>query len=655
MDVSIIIVNFNVKHFLQQCLESIRQSNTQGLHIETIVVDNDSVDGSQKMLLSSFPEVILIANESNLGFSKANNIGIAKAKGKYILILNPDTLLAEDTLSKCFEFMQANLEVVCLGVKMIDGGGKFLPESKRSIPGLWNSFCKLSGLSSVFPGNKLFDSYNLGWTSEDEIQEVEVLCGAFMFCRADKLREAGCFDEDYFMYGEDIDLSIQLAKLGQIIYFPDTRIIHYKGESSKLASFNYVKQFYRAMSIFVRKNYKGSLSSITLIFIYLAIFTTGLLSFLKKSSLTIFRVLLECTLLWFGFDILAKIWAKFYFEDINYYQKFNFAFNKAFYIFIWVSSAWFFGVYDEKVRSKHISTAVISGTALIILIYGLFPEDLRSSRSMIIISSLLAFTVFMFTSLIAKLLHKKMVGHYEKPKTIIVASESNAEKIQRSLLATNPEIQIVSIINTKKNNTSSFEYDLSDLNRVAHGLKANEIIFSSADMTIQEIMDHMTEPENKLVYRIASMDGEVIVGSQSAGTKGEIYSLYSNFRLSRSVYQRIKLLTDLVICFLLIVFFPFLVWYKSYRQRIINEVWNVCFRNKTWVSYRGKAKSFADLPQLKKGVFEASGTEDLSFLFGNEKVDPDHMVNYWYARWYSPLTDLSIIYDVLFIKKFDQL
>ncbi|MFN2128695.1 MAG: glycosyltransferase family 2 protein, partial [Anaerolineales bacterium] len=255
MDLSVIIVNYNVKYFLEQCLHSVIKS-IEGLHGEIIVVDNNSVDGSTQMLNDKFPKVKLIANKKNLGFSKANNQGIKKASGKYILILNPDTILQEDTLLKCFDFMESHPNAGSLGVKMIDGKGNFLPESKRSLPTPSVAFFKIFGLASLFPRSKTFGRYHLGYLDKDQVHKVEILPGAFMFIRKSVLDQIGFLDETFFMYGEDIDLSYRITQAGyDNYYFPETTIIHYKGESTKKGSINYVMVFYRAMMIFARKHF----------------------------------------------------------------------------------------------------------------------------------------------------------------------------------------------------------------------------------------------------------------------------------------------------------------------------------------------------------------------------------------------------------------
>jgi GT2 family glycosyltransferase len=272
LKLSVIIVNYNVKHFLEQALHSVRKAS-QHIPVEVFVVDNHSADGSGEMVRRKFPEVILIENKENFGFSKANNQAMRLAKGEYFLLLNPDTVVQEDTFEKVVAFMDATQDAGGVGVKMIDGKGHFLPESKRSLPTPEVAFYKMFGLSALFPKSKRFGKYHLGFLDKDQTHEVEVLSGAFMMMRKSVLDQTGLLDEDYFMYGEDIDLSYRIIQAGfKNYYFPDTAIIHYKGESTKRTSINYVFVFYRAMVIFAQKHYSARHAKLFSLLIHVAIY-----------------------------------------------------------------------------------------------------------------------------------------------------------------------------------------------------------------------------------------------------------------------------------------------------------------------------------------------------------------------------------------------
>ena len=276
MKLSIVIVNYNVEHFLEQCLHSVYTA-LEGIDGEVWVVDNNSVDGSLAMLKRKFPQVKLIANKENVGFARANNQAIRQSEGEYVLLLNPDTLVEPDTFSKCLDFMDRTPDAGGLGVKMLNGNGEFLPESKRGLPVPSVAFYKIFGLSKLFPKSKKFGAYHLTYLSPDEINAVDVLSGAFMLMRKSALDKVGLLDEDYFMYGEDIDLSYRLLKGGWENWYQPSDIIHFKGESTQKSSFRYVHVFYQAMLIFFRKHY-GHQSFLFTVPVKLAIYFRAALS-----------------------------------------------------------------------------------------------------------------------------------------------------------------------------------------------------------------------------------------------------------------------------------------------------------------------------------------------------------------------------------------
>lgn len=257
MQLSIIILNYNVRYFLEQCVLSV-QNAIQNLDAEIIVVDNNSPDDSCQMIKDCFPDVILIENKENAGFPKGNNIGVNSAKGEYICILNPDTVVAEDTFEKILAFAKTKTDLGIVGCKLIDGTGNFLPESKRGIPTPFVAFAKIFSLYKIFPSVKSFGKYYASHIKEEETGKVEILVGAFMVMKKELYTEIGGFDERYFMYGEDIDLSFSALKKGKSnYYFHETTVIHYKGEST-VKDGTYMKRFQQGMDLFYQKNMKPS-------------------------------------------------------------------------------------------------------------------------------------------------------------------------------------------------------------------------------------------------------------------------------------------------------------------------------------------------------------------------------------------------------------
>lgn len=257
MQLSVIILNYNVRYFLEQCILSV-QNALQGIEGEIIVVDNNSPDDSCAMVKKHFPDVVLIENNENSGFPKGNNIGVAKAKGKYVCILNPDTVVSNDTFVKVLDFAEKQSNLGAIGVKFVDGTGRFLPESKRGIPTPWVAFTKISGIYRLLPKVKAFNKYYAQHLSQDQGGEIEILAGAFMVMERELYLEVGGFDEGCFMYSDDVDLSYAILQKGKSnYYYPETTIIHYKGEST-IKDGTYMRRFREAMQFFYKKHFRTS-------------------------------------------------------------------------------------------------------------------------------------------------------------------------------------------------------------------------------------------------------------------------------------------------------------------------------------------------------------------------------------------------------------
>ena len=272
IDVSVIIVNHNVKYFAEQCLRSV-EAATGSLSVEVFLVDNGSTDGSVEYLKPRFPDVEFIEPGENLGFGKGNNLALKRAQGRFLLILNPDTLLGEDSLEKLIDYLDVHPEVGAAGPKILTREGCFDVTSKRGFPTPWVAFCRLSGLSRLFPRSKVFGRYDLLYLSPDEHAEVDSLDGACMMIRKEAYRKVGGFDEDFFMYGEDLDLCYRINQAGyRIHYAPVTKIVHFKGESSRRSSINRVRAFYDAMYLFVDKHFKHRYPFFAHWLIYIGIF-----------------------------------------------------------------------------------------------------------------------------------------------------------------------------------------------------------------------------------------------------------------------------------------------------------------------------------------------------------------------------------------------
>lgn len=269
MRLTVVIVNYNVRFYLGQCLDALR-SGLAGIEHEVFVVDNNSSDGSVEALAPLFPEIKWIRSRKNLGFARANNIAIRQSTGTYVLLLNPDTVIGEHVLVQTLAFAEAHPKGGAYGVRMLHTDGSDARESRRGVPDPWTAFYKMCGLCNRYPESRRFGHYYMGGLPWDQPGEIEVVSGAFCLLRKEALNQVGLLDEDFFMYGEDIDLSYRLLKGGWHNYYLPQRILHYKGESTEKSSFRYVHVFYEAMLIFFRKHY-GHLSGLLTVPIQLAI------------------------------------------------------------------------------------------------------------------------------------------------------------------------------------------------------------------------------------------------------------------------------------------------------------------------------------------------------------------------------------------------
>ena len=401
VDLSVIIVSYNVRYYLDQCIQSVWEA-AEDLSIEVIVVDNQSSDDSVSYIQEKYKDqVILIANTVNTGFSKANNQGIDISQGRYVLLLNPDTIVSEETFKTCINFMDAHPDAGALGVKMIDGTGTFLPESKRSLPTPWVSFYKIFGLASLFPNNKTFGKYHLSFLSKDQNHPIEILSGAYLFMRREALDKAGFLDEDFFMYGEDIDLSYRILKAGyQNYYLADTNIIHYKGESTKKGSLNYVKVFYQAMIIFANKHFSGGYKSGFNLAIQLAVYLRAVLAGAKRLVDRIGLPLLEGGLIYavmFGIKEYWEHYVKYIdFNNGEYPPMFVWGYMPA-YAFVFVLFLWLGGAYKRPFRLRSLIMAPFWSFLTIATLTYLFPFILNFSRAIVGLSAVFTLIIALST------------------------------------------------------------------------------------------------------------------------------------------------------------------------------------------------------------------------------------------------------------------
>lgn len=606
MKLSIVIVNYNVKHFLEQCLHSVFKA-THNLESEVFVVDNNSVDGSCSMVEQKFPQVTLIANKDNVGFSKANNQAIRISKGEYVLLLNPDTVVEEETFDKIVSFMDANPKAGGLGVKMIDGNGTFLPESKRGLPTPMVAFYKIFGFSSLFPHSKTFSKYHLGYLSNDETHEIEILAGAFMLMRKETLDKVGLLDEDYFMYGEDIDLSYRITKGGyKNYYFPETTIIHYKGESTKKGSINYVKVFYNAMIIFAKKHFSAGNARMFSLFINFAIYFRAILALLSRFIKQAIIPILDTIILYSGFHVIAPYWGVYRFNDAEHFPSEYFLWAIPIYLLVWILSIFFSGGYDKPVNLVKIIRGLFAGTGIILIIYALMPESSRFSRVMLMLGTLWGVSGL---SLLRLVLHVIGFDNYKfksvkNDRIAIVGEFEEAERVRNILKQSIVNFDYVGLIHPNKSN-GGIDYlgSIEQLKEISDINKINEIVFCASNISAQIIIKEMLRLEGSgISYKIAPPESLSIIGSNSIDTAGDLYTVDFN-NITKQHNLRKKRLFDIAASLILIPLLPFLLIIIPKGKGVFKNVFSVFFGFKTWVGfhYRDDVNTLS-LPRIKKSV-----------------------------------------------------
>ena len=644
MKLSVVIVNYNVKHFLEQCLNSVAAA-AEHCETEVFVVDNNSVDGSCNMLREKFPWVKLIENKKNYGFSYANNQAIKQSTGEYVLLLNPDTVIEEDTLKSVCDFMDAHPDAGGLGVKMIDGKGRFLPESKRGLPTPQVAFYKIFGLSKIFPKSKKFGKYHLTYLDKDQIHKVDVLSGAFMLLRAETLNKIGLLDETFFMYGEDIDLSYRITLGGyNNYYYPETTIIHYKGESTKKGSVNYVLVFYNAMKIFARKHFsKGKGAGTMIFFINLAIYLRAAMAIAGRFITNAITPVIDALLILAGFLIITPLWENHLFGEGSAYPHDVFVGAMIMYISVWLLSLLLSGGYDKPVKMKNIYKGIFIGAVVILAVYALLPTYLRFSRALILLGT--AWTLIVIPLVRLLLNYSKLtvfkVNLPKRKKVAVVGSKEECRSLVGQLMSSRTKVSIVAYVSPDSVEDKFFAGDVSQLDEIVTINKIDELIFCAKDIQAQQIIKTMLNLSSlKLDYKIASPDGFSVIGSNSINTTGELYNIDIN-AIDKPENRRSKRMFDFMVSLLIILFSPILIWFIRGKLKAYANLFAVLFGSKTFVSYCTAENDITLLPKIKKGVFS------VGMVYGREvKKDVADRLNIMYAKDYRVSHDVTMLFKL---------
>jgi len=644
MDLTVIIVNYNVKYFLEQCLLSVLKAS-RDLEIEIIVVDNHSVDGSVQMLNEKFPQVTVISNKTNYGFARANNQAIKISGGKYILLLNPDTIIEEDTFTKCLNYLDSNPDAGSIGVRMINGKGKYLPESKRGLPTPMTAFYKIFGFASMFPASRKFSKYYLGHLNSNETNEVDVLSGAFMMIRRSALEKTGLLDERFFMYGEDIDLSYRLKLSGyRNIYFPETTIIHFKGESTRKNSINYVILFYRAMIFFARKHFSDKKARYFIGFIYLAIWIRASISIIRRLFLKFINPLLDAIIIYSGFYLFLPVWEKYHFKDAGGYPDIYVKFVVPAYIFIWIMASFINTGYQRRIKLTGILRSVFVGSLVIIVIYALLPESMRFSRALIIIGSV--WTVF--SMLISRsILSMMLPGEFQieifnlKRRILIAGSITESKRVLNIIGHTHLRPELIGFVNPSDCIVEQgFIGNIEQIEEIVRINRIDELIFCASDMSAKQIIETMLRFHNADIdYMIAPPECLSVIGSNSTETTGNLYSLHFN-TLSRLTNRLKKRVFDICCSLAMLCISPVLIFIVDQPLFFFVNIVRIIIGNSSWIGYNTNTSgSHKDLPPIKPGVL--TPVENLSI--NDSDTEFIEKSNLQYAKDYRAVNDLRII------------
>ncbi len=638
MKLSIVIVNYNVRYFLDQCLRSIELAQKPA-ECETIVVDNASTDDSIQMIEAKYPDVTLLKNRDNKGFSVACNQGMKVYSGEFLLFLNPDTILKEDSLSTPLKYMEENPKTGALGVKMLDGSGNFLPESKRGLPTPFVAFCKASGLSGLFPRSKLFNRYYLGHLPSDQNAIIDVLCGAYMMVRRSAIEAAGgAFDEEFFMYGEDIDLSYRIKKAGfDVFYMADTSIIHFKGESTKKTSLNYIKTFHKAMEIFAEKHFSRSGRFYKLILrtgIYIKAILSLLIAFFTGKGL----MLIDFATIYLGALGIQYVLSLGLHGIPDYYPDSLLYFNLPLYSAVFIFFLYLNGFYSKFRNIAQTLAAILFGGLVLLAVYGLLDPYFRSSRAVLLATGIWVLLYAVFSRIFFNMLRSGNLSFsVDKDRSVaLIGGKKPIVQALEILQHNEYKAGIIIPLSLDAEDDPFFKGSAKDLTEVAHAYKCDEVIFCGPDIGFNQMMAWMDQLGPKMRYRILTPEGDSLISSYSSSRSGELFTMQINHRLSMPHIRLQKRLFDLLLNTISIPALLLMALVLRKRGKFLRDWLAVWLGRKTWAGYHPSGKERSGKAKLPPAcTWQSLGREP-----SEEMVEK---YNYTYSMDYHWRNDLEII------------
>jgi GT2 family glycosyltransferase len=649
IELSIIIVNYNVKEFLSNLLDSIRKA-VKKIPYEIIVVDNASDDGSVDLIKKKYSKVKLIANKTNVGFGSANNQAMKIAKGKYFLLINPDTIVREDTFSKMLEFFQNTSNAGIAGCKVLNADGSLQLACRRSFPGPWTSFTKVMGLSKLFPNSKLFARYNLTYLNPNRTYEVDAVSGAFMMIRKEIYDKIGGFDENFFMYGEDLDLCYRAQKLGSAVYYVhNAEIIHYKGESTKRSNLDETKVFYNAMHLFVKKHLSSSL--IVELILRSAIIFRKIIAFANVYKLVLISIVADFLLF-----AIAVLLAERIYSNQHWIGFPSFAIPLVYIVpaVLQIIISSLAGAYKKK--SFLILRMIVSLLSGMIILSALtyFFKQVAFSRAVVLITYAISFISFSFWRVAAKIIFK--VGSdtdTKRNRTLIVAGSRNAQELISKLKLTFTRIyHVVGIIglNRKEIGERIINYKVlgtvENIKKIISDECISKVIFSSEDIPFNQLFSVVSECQGLNVeFLVAGTEMDFLVGKSAITMLDDIPLLKVQYNISSLSHQSAKRIFDL--CFstlILFLIYPFIYLFQKLTSKKSKFIQFILGIPKVFVGKKSFVGPFSDSYQDELFIGKAGLT---GFWFTENYAENDYeelkKLDIFYAKNQSIWLDFEIL------------
>ena len=560
MDLSVIIVNYNVRQFLENALVSMMRA-MEGLQGEVFVVDNASDDGSVEMLKAKFPHVHLIANDTNLGFARANNLALKKAKGKYFLLINPDTIVQEDTFRVMIDFFERNPDVGLAGCKILNPDGTLQLPCRRSFPTPWVAFTKTFGLSALFPNTRLFGRYNLTYLNPDESYEVEAVSGSFMMVTREAYERIGGLDEIFFMYGEDLDWCYRLSQAGlKVFYVHSTKIIHFKGESTRRSSLDEIKVFYRAMEIFVEKHFDASFFVKS--FLKLGIILRTAVAIAGKIG----RALISATADALIVDAALIVGELLYFGHLFRFPIYAYPIVWSIPVLIVVATLWMLGLYGSNRYSVSRAMAGVFLSFTVVSAIVFFAKDFAFSRAVVLISACLSIIAIPGWRLLFVLSgrsrgasrgRKSLFGR----RTIIVGTGSSALELLRRLRARIDDgFDVVGFVDVSRRTVGEkiggLEVigSIDNVGKIITERRVGEVIFSTDGLSYTDILSVIGRSNNLNVnFRLVPNSLEAIIGKTRIDDLDTIPLVEIEYNIHSASNRLFKRMFDICLSLLLLM------------------------------------------------------------------------------------------------------